>query len=350
LSILNNILIIPLHDTKALYEILKTLIYSKKDCSLPIMFYYGISTTRYKNKNIVFRLPEELVQEDTKMDTFIRACFLGKYLEAWLLSIPLWDNRNIQLYIERIIKFKFKNPIFLVIINFLKYNKSIHIWYIRCIIIAICCFYEKLYVKNDTLKELSIDDSVKIKIWNNMLGKRKRREIEIPKDCLYGQTYRGTLTYKQSNLNELYDHTNLFINQKINEEIIDKYETIDKFIDNDEEYISFIDSYFPDDTPDEWSLRDQQKSHGIGVNQESDKPYVRRYFNRWVELKNDCKILDKEIIVTNILQSLEGTINSFYIENEFIEKYEEKANSLKEISDSWDMKSIKLILSTLEEE
>ena len=314
------------------------------------MLLYGISSPTYKNKNIIFKLPDVLIQEDKKIDTFIRACFLGKYLEAWLLSIPLWTNPNLQLYIERIIKYKFKNNIFLVIVNFLKHNTIINIWYIRCIMIGICCFTEKLYVKNDILKDLSTDELVKIKIWNNMFGKRARREFTIPKECLYGVTFRGTKTYEDNNVRELYDHTYLIMNQKIYEEIEDQYETIEKFIENDDEYESFMDSYFPNDIPDEWSLTDQQKSHGIGVNQKSDKPNIRRYFDRWVDLKYDSKIWDKETIVTNSIQRLQNTFTSFYIEKELNEKYEEKTKSLKEETNTWDMNGIKLILSTLEEE
>ena len=350
LDILYNILITPSHDITALYQIVKTLKSSKNDCSLPVMLLYGISSPTYKNKNIIFKLPDVLIQEDKKIDTFIRACFLGKYLEAWLLSIPLWTNPNLQLYIERIIKYKFKNNIFLVIVNFLKHNTIINIWYIRCIMIGICCFTEKLYVKNDILKDLSTDELVKIKIWNNMFGKRARREFTIPKECLYGVTFRGTKTYEDNNVRELYDHTYLIMNQKIYEEIEDQYETIEKFIENDDEYESFMDSYFPNDIPDEWSLTDQQKSHGIGVNQKSDKPNIRRYFDRWVDLKYDSKIWDKETIVTNSIQRLQNTFTSFYIEKELNEKYEEKTKSLKEETNTWDMNGIKLILSTLEEE
>ena len=113
---------------------------------------------------------------------------------------------------------------------------------------------------------------------------------------------------------------------------------------------SFMDSYFPNDIPDEWSLTDQQKSHGIGVNQKSDKPNIRRYFDRWVDLKYDSKIWDKETIVTNSIQRLQNTFTSFYIEKELNEKYEEKTKSLKEETNTWDMNGIKLILSTLEEE
>ena len=348
IDLLYHILITPSHDITTIYQIVNTLCYSKRDSTLPIMFVYGISNNTYKNKNIMFKLPDALIVDDKKIDAFIRACFLGKYLEAWNLSISLWNIPNFQLYIERVIKYKFKNSIFLIIINFLKHTKSINIWIIRCIIVALCCYTEKLYVKNDALKEVDIDIKIKLKVLEKLLGKRKRRELAIPKECLYGITFRGTRTYDQTNIYELYDPENLLMNQKISEEIMDQYQSYDNFKSNDDEYESFMDVYFPDDIPDEWSLIDQQKSHGIGVNQKGDIPLIRRYFNRWVDLKSDCKIWDKETIVTNILQNLQNSFKSFYIENEILEKYDEKAKS--NISDAWDMKNMKLLLSTLEEE
>jgi hypothetical protein len=217
---------------------------------------------------------------------------------------------------------------------------------IRCIIVALCCFYEKFYVKNDTLNDLDIDSQIKIKVLEKLFGKRKRRELSIPKDCLYGMTFRGTRTYDQNNITELYDPENLLMNQMISDEIISQYQTYENFKAHDDEYESFFDNYFPDDIPDEWSLMDQQKSHGIGVNQKCDTPNIRRYFNRWVDLKSECKIWDKETIVANCIQSLQ--FNSFYIEDEIIEKYETKAKTT--VSDTWDFKNIKLILSSLEEE
>jgi hypothetical protein len=36
-------------------------------------------------------------------------------------------------------------------------------------------------------------------------------------------------------------------------------------VPDDDDYEDFYDLHFPDDIPDEWSLQDQQKSHGKGV-------------------------------------------------------------------------------------
>jgi len=344
IDILYYILLTPSNDSSVLYEIINTMINSKRDCTLPIVFLYGISNNKYKNKNIVFTLPDDLIQDDITLDTMIRACYLGKYLEAWYLSISLWDTNNkIQLYLERIIKHKCKNPIFLTIINFLKNIKTINKWYIRCAIITIICCGERIY-SNTTLKNLDKEHSDTIHKWELCLTKKVRRLLSIPAICLYGITYRGTTTYSDNNMNELNNIEILLTNQQIYEEIIDKFGTYENFVDDASEYEAFVDSYFPNDIPDEWSLKEKEKSHGIGVNQKSDTPSIRKYFNRWVELKNNSMIWDKETIVNNCLQMLQNEFESFYIEKEICEKYDLKS----EKKNTFNMKSIQLILSTLE--
>ena len=74
-----------------------------RDCSLPIMFLYGIANTAYTNRNIYFELPPSLVQPDQKIEAFIRAVLLGKYLESWFLF------KNIPTHIlEAIIEVRYK--------------------------------------------------------------------------------------------------------------------------------------------------------------------------------------------------------------------------------------------------
>jgi hypothetical protein len=186
-----------------------------------------------------------------------------------------------------------------------------------------------------------------IKNFNQIKEKRKARVLSIPMDCLYGKTKRGTMTFQENNLHELYDPDYIVENSTAFEGIEELYGSMDDFKIQDtsvRNYEDFMEWYFPDDIPDEWSLPDQQKSHGIGVNQSVDKPNVRRYFNRWVSLKSNCKIWDKETIVTCLLEKI--TVESFYIEMELLALYEKCEK--KQEKDIWNYKSIKLVLSALE--
>jgi hypothetical protein len=327
------------------FTLVNSMVYCARDCSLPVMFIYGISNGNYKNRNIVFTLPDDLIQSNVTIDTFIRACVLGKYLDSWLLSIPLWKNTDIIVYIERILQHKYTAPYISRIFNYINTYKYINKWYSRCILIGLSCFQQKYYNEpTNYLKPCKPDVLEEIEKWKNIYSRRYRRIYPIPKDCLIGRTYRGTLTYQDNNIEELYNPEYLICNSSIIKDINEKYGSYISLTDDDDECDKFMNWYFPDDIPDEWSLDDQQKSHGIGVNQKCDKPNILRYFNRWVDLKNDSKIWDKETIALKSLQSIFNNFTRYYTEDEIFNKYKEKS-AVKNI---WNMKSLKLILSSLE--
>jgi hypothetical protein len=96
------------------------------------------------------------------------------------------------------------------------------------------------------------------------------------------------------------------------------------------------------------SLIDREKSHGFGINQKSDTPNLFRYFNRWVNLKTECKIWNKEQVVSQSIQIIKDTLNSYYIEDELFYKYDAKAEELSDEKERWNLNSLKLIISALE--
>lgn len=93
--------------------------------------------------------------------------------------------------------------------------------------------------------------------WSRQVGRRCRRLYAIPKECLYGQTERGILLSTQTTLGEL--------------RAIEPALSLSPFwcsryrLGEDDALEAFYSTYFPDDIPDEWSLKDQEKSHGVGV-------------------------------------------------------------------------------------
>jgi hypothetical protein len=102
-----------------------------------------------------------------------------------------------------------------------------------------------------------------IQFWKTLITKRKRRIYTIPKECLYGRTYRGTMTYQESNDEELHEPPYILQNQQIYHSIIEKYGSYKRFYEEDE-YDDFMNWYFPDDIPDEWSLEDRKKVMELG--------------------------------------------------------------------------------------
>jgi len=330
INIINNILSITIDSD--IIEIVNIMIQSKRDITLPVMFLHGLVFNTYTNTNISFNLPEDLIQPDTKLETFIRACCLGKYLDAWILSLII-SKEQFDKYIPIIIKYKYIN---LDISKLLEVENI----YAKCSLIGIACNSSE----QDMISYKQIDEDyiLHINTWKYLLGKRKRRIYDIPKECLYGRTYRGTLTYKETNLSELYDPQQLLEGQLIYEEFIQLYNSFDDFKKRDTDYESFMDWYFPDDIPDEWSLEDQKKSHGNGINQSSDTPLLRRYFNRWVDIKDNCKIWDKEHIVYNCYDNI--ICNKYYIEKELLEKYKQYSSN----TTTWNFNNMRKIIFILE--
>ena len=113
------------------------------------------------------------------------------------------------------------------------------------------------------------------------IGCSKHRLYEIPKMCLYGTTLRGRSKWTQKNLTQLYNVEKYIIGCPFWDEVIDEYGIIDEkdviqwnSADKMEE---FYEKYFPDDIPDEWTKKEQLKSHGDGILAPDAKPNISKY-------------------------------------------------------------------------
>ena len=320
---------------------------SMRDCTLPVMFLYGISNPKYKNKNIYFQLPICLMQSDSHVEAFIRASLLGKYLEAWLLYITNIPSETI---LTKIVEVKYNNTVVKDLFVLLL-QSDMNKWFKYCSFIGLLCCKEDIIIRSQgNIPRINDDTYKRINYYVSLFGKKKRRIYNVPKDCLYGNTKRGGMTYYDTNIHELYDVEYILENSKVSDEIIERYGSYESFINEGvDEYEKFMDWYFPDDIPDEWSLDDQMKSHGFGVNQKEDKPILRRYIHRWIDMKSNCKIWNKETIVITAIMNIENDFTEFYFENKMIEKYENVKNKfIEQNSNPWDFKSIKYVISTLE--
>ena len=83
---------------------------------------------------------------------------------------------------------------------------------------------------------------------------RSGRRYSIPTACLYGDTARGRMTWSQSTLRSLRDIS------AVEGPFWDEHKWT-----TEEEREAFYDRFFPDDPPDEWTLAEQQRSHGNGI-------------------------------------------------------------------------------------
>ena len=106
--------------------------------------------------------------------------------------------------------------------------------------------------------------------WSAIVGRRAARIHEIPTEALHRETTRGRIPSKYTNIEEVRDPAAELINGCTwwREQVAAMGIHIDDegavVFPSDDVLEAFYDRYFPDDIPDEWSTRDQQKSHGRG--------------------------------------------------------------------------------------
>ena len=319
---------------------------SMRNCTLPIVFMCGLGNFIQTNYNVYFEMPGLLKQENPKMDTFIRTTLLGKYIYAWKQYIQL-DKKDYEL-LKNISVIKHNNIEIIDLLEQLNSFENVPKIYIDCAIICILCTHKSiLETAKGSMRSIDSDTYEKIKMYNTIIGRKKRRIYEIPKLCLYGKTKRGTMTYDENNLHELYDPDYIIENSNVIESLTNLYGSYEAFTEDVEQVDKFNNWYFPDDIPDEWSLEYQKKSHGVGVNQKTDKPLLRRYLSRWIDLKSSCFIWDKETIVSRLIEQIHNLFDDFYFDKKILKLYS-NTNDNQNNKDIWDMKNIKLILNTLE--
>jgi hypothetical protein len=105
--------------------------------------------------------------------------------------------------------------------------------------------------------------------------RRKRRVYEVPYTCLYGMTARGELAQNETNIEEIrYGLEGLLRKSTYWSELVPA-------ADDDDGREAFYDREFPDDIPDEWSLVDQQKSHGMGARMGAGPISFLKMAGRW---------------------------------------------------------------------
>ena len=109
-----------------------------------------------------------------------------------------------------------------------------------------------------------------VKRWSSRIGRRNRRELAIPVECLYGLTARGCSHQKETTIGELRG-----IHDVLAEEIM-----------GDDALEAFYAATFPDDIPDEWSLECQERSHGLGVLRTGERLSLAKLGRIWFQAES----------------------------------------------------------------
>ena len=211
---------------------------------------------------------------------FIRALYQGKARCAWWISQyiatdliwNLLDEYVTYVCSEYADKYKICLSALREYDKLLGYKSDEYDLIIRCAAIIAIAYKNT----ENTFKPLCNEiDKNNTDILNSLalnVGKRRRRELEIPKECLYGTTLRGKMRKTKTTLPQLYD-----IIPNLRD--CPFWESTEAIIDHrdDDEIEKFYVTYFPDDIPDEWSKQDQEKSHGYGILQLNEVPNLSRY-------------------------------------------------------------------------
>lgn len=124
--------------------------------------------------------------------------------------------------------------------------------------------------------------------WRALTGRRARREIAIPIDCLYWLTERGrSLTVYETNEREimgLLEKPTALWNSTYWDDVATELGGWEAVRNGDEAREAFYAEQFPDDIPDEWSAADRAKSHGRGVLQPGKGLSGTVWLQRWFGL------------------------------------------------------------------
>ena len=138
--------------------------------------------------------------------------------------------------------------------------------------------------------------------WEPLLGRRHRRQYSVPQECLYWLTERGKRSVYESSeklLRGSLERPGKLWGSTYWDSVADALGGWEAIRNDPEVRMRFYDEHFPDDTPDEWSTAEREKSHGRGALQPGAEAkaesFLRSWFGRipsavvWNGLDTACK-------------------------------------------------------------
>jgi hypothetical protein len=309
----------------------------ERNTTLPYILLNGSLEKTYKIKKTLYKLSKDIKDANKKIDNWVRATLYGKYLESWQYSLDLWNDISFQEVIEEVIYIKFDNPSFIIdVIEAISNLDYIVPIYRKCAIIAILCMddlgVEKGIKPLDSNMKMNSNMKMYIEYWKSTYGCRKGRAYAIKKECLYGRSTRGLMTVEESNLSDIYNSEELIKGQKVYNELVNIFGSFEAFKEDSNRYDQFYSHFFHDDIPDEWSLEEQEKSHGKGILSVGEKPSFEKFFYIWVNKDSECFISEKDSILKEYIQKY--PCKTFDFEIELIKKYETSTFNMKALQES----------------
>jgi len=185
--------------------------------------------------------------------TFARAVQQGKFALAWKLGKPLWATGRAAYLLEELGAPQFHLG------NLGPLNSEEFVWPFRALSLLIANSKGCLAA---TVEPCCPVDPTILAEWTHRktLPMRSRRLYTVPHECLYSYTARGAIKMNRTTDKELRLHLE---ESMVSSTFWNRYE--DVFTCSGASRERFYETYFPTDTPDEWSAADRAKSHGFGA-------------------------------------------------------------------------------------
>ena len=190
--------------------------------------------------------------QDPKELFFFRAVYQGKAQSAWWMARHMEFSRVWELLSQYVSSSAYAES-YRVCFQVLQHYESL-LGYrsedsnILCLAVLSACL-------SPAQQEKSFRVLPEPVILTPILGTiRRDRRYSIPTACLYGDTARGRMTWSHSTLHSLREL------REVEGPFWEEHTWT-----TEEEREAFYDHFFPDDPPDEWTLAEQQRSHGDGV-------------------------------------------------------------------------------------
>ena len=270
---------------------LSTIHHTNRDNSLWNILTLTIKSPNEMPDTVTRKTPSVIPSEDPKEVYFVRAMFQGKARAAWWISQFIQEERVwilLDWFAENVnTMFQEQYKVCLEALKgyeqLLGYKSVEYDTITRCAAVLMMCIqpdrqvssFEPLSDKIDKYNSQTLNELVA------SIGRCDRRVHQIPTSCLYGTTVRGRSKWSQNNFIQLYNVEKYLVGCPFWDSVLAEYASVNDSGDiqwnSDDKMEEFYEKYFPDDIPDEWTKKDQQKSHGDGVLGPTDKPTIWKY-------------------------------------------------------------------------
>lgn len=269
------------------------------------------------------------IHGNTTENPAFQAIHQKKAVLAWTLLRTEWTAKEDEIWEFLLKKVDDKTS---ALFKRLKENEFIRehfLWESRAL--ALLCSSEK-YEWSSPSYEAPAHIQKDIDTWKAVEGKRERRIYKVRIEALQYGVQRSNEPSNQCNLIEIREPFWFLRNspywEGVREDIGVKWGTIVK---NDDLKESFYDLYFPDDIPDEWSLKDQEKSHTYGLRAKDatdeiqERKHLRNFFSGYPS--------------RGLLSWTSEALSKYpYGKGGFQKLYNENQENWKILQESWDLK------------